>query len=323
MSQQANDGQASGLNPPGPYGFWGDSGSEKGAVIHGDPADNGSGVVGTCDGGTGVWGSTNAGTGVVGLSYDSGVGVFGSTVSGTGVSGSATTGVGVYAASVSGAALRATSDGGQAIIGVSQAQDAINGTSSAVAHAGVSANNDAPASGEIPAGFGLWASSNNTAVYARGTPAAYFDGDVIVAGDVILSNGSGDIAEDFDIEVDVDAGTVLVISADGTLRPSGTPYDSRVAGVVAGAGELRPAVRLQKIPSEGRRAPVALVGKAFCKVDARGAPIAAGDLLTTSATPGHAMNARERSRAFGAVVGKALAGLDSGLGLIPILVTLR
>ena len=45
-------------------------------------------------------------------------------------------------------------------------------------------------------------------------------------------------------------------------------------------------------------------------------------LLTTSATPGHAMKA-ENLRAFGAVIGKAMEGLESGQGLIPILVALQ
>jgi len=95
------------------------------------------------------------------------------------------------------------------------------------------------------------------------------------------------------------------------------------AGVVAGAGTLKPAVVLQRIPSKTPRSPIALVGKVFCKVDATFGAIVAGDLLTTSTTPGHAMKASDKLRAFGAVVGKALAGLDAGTGLIPILVSPR
>jgi hypothetical protein len=69
--------------------------------------------------------------------------------------------------------------------------------------------------------------------------------------------------------------------------------------------------------------PVALVGKVYCRVDADLAPIRPGDLLTTSATPGHARRASDRERAFGAVLGKALGGLAAGRGLVPILVTLQ
>ena len=65
------------------------------------------------------------------------------------------------------------------------------------------------------------------------------------------------------------------------------------------------------------------MGKVFCKVDASYGPIEAGDLLTTSDTPGHAMKAGDPARTSGAVVGKALRGLRDGQGLIPILVSLQ
>ena len=69
--------------------------------------------------------------------------------------------------------------------------------------------------------------------------------------------------------------------------------------------------------------PVALVGKVYCKVDARYSPVEVGDLLTTSPTPGHAMKADDPMKAFGAVIGKALDSLKAGQTLIPILVALQ
>jgi hypothetical protein len=86
------------------------------------------------------------------------------------------------------------------------------------------------------------------------------------------------------------------------------------AGKDAGDSRMRP---------EESRVPVALVGKVYCKVDASYAPIRVGDLLTTSPTPGYAMKADDQNRAFGAVIGKALASLGSGTGLVPILVALQ
>jgi hypothetical protein len=65
------------------------------------------------------------------------------------------------------------------------------------------------------------------------------------------------------------------------------------------------------------------MGKVFCKIDARYAPIEAGDLLTTSDTPGHAMKATDPMKAFGTVVGKALGSLENGTGLVPVLVALQ
>jgi hypothetical protein len=59
------------------------------------------------------------------------------------------------------------------------------------------------------------------------------------------------------------------------------------------------------------------------KVDASFGPIHAGDLLTTSPHAGYAMKVTDKSQAFGATIGKALADLDTGTGIIPIMVTLK
>jgi len=65
------------------------------------------------------------------------------------------------------------------------------------------------------------------------------------------------------------------------------------------------------------------MGKVFCKVDAQTSPVEVGDLLTTSATPGHAMKAEDPTKAFGSVIGKALRPFKEGAGLIPILIALQ
>ena len=51
--------------------------------------------------------------------------------------------------------------------------------------------------------------------------------------------------------------------------------------------------------------------------------IAPGDLLTSSDLPGYAMKASDRSRAAGAVIGKSMTGLESGTGLVLVLVSLQ
>lgn len=68
---------------------------------------------------------------------------------------------------------------------------------------------------------------------------------------------------------------------------------------------------------------VTLGAYAWCKVDADIAPIALGDLLTTSPTRGHAQKVTEPGRAIGAILGKALGALESGKGKIPVLVSLH
>jgi hypothetical protein len=144
-----------------------------------------------------------------------------------------------------------------------------------------------------------------------------------VTGDIRLTNA--DCAEDFDISgaEPVAPGTVMVLGDDDTLTPCRHSYDKRVAGVLSGAGDYRPGIVLDRQPVQGTRAPVALLGKVFCKVDAGYGPVAVGDLLTTSDTPGHAMKAADPFKAFGSVIGKALRPLAAGQGLIPILIALQ
>ncbi len=148
-------------------------------------------------------------------------------------------------------------------------------------------------------------------------------GDVNVKGDVILKGA--DCAEEFAVSgtEPVDPGTVMVIAAEGSLMASRQAYDKRVAGVISGAGDLRPGIILDSQSKETGRLPLAMTGKVYCKVDADYGPVGVGDLLTTSPTCGHAMKASDCGKAFGTVIGKALRGLEAGKGLIPILVALQ
>jgi hypothetical protein len=134
-----------------------------------------------------------------------------------------------------------------------------------------------------------------------------------------------DCAENFDVAPagEIAPGTVMVLEPDGRVVRSILPYDTKVAGVVSGGGDLRPGILLSGDRTNTRnRVPLALAGKVFCRVDARHGPIEAGDLLTTSPTPGHAMRAGDPARAVGAIIGKALRPMRNGSGLIPILVAL-
>ncbi len=155
---------------------------------------------------------------------------------------------------------------------------------------------------------------------ANGVVTIRLDGG---SGDVVLSNA--DCAEVFELEsaLPADPGTVMVLTGDGRVAVSHAPYDRKVAGVVSGAGGLRPGIVLGRQIGVPGRCPLALAGKVFCHADASYGPIALGDLLTTSPTPGHAMKASDLARAFGAVIGKALAPLASGRSLVPMLVTLQ
>jgi hypothetical protein len=93
--------------------------------------------------------------------------------------------------------------------------------------------------------------------------------------------------------------------------------------VISGAGSYKPGIVLDRKASVGRRVPIAVMGKVFCKVDAQYGAIQVGDLLTSSPTPGHAMRIDDPRLAFGSVIGKALDGLRTGTGLLPLLVALQ
>jgi hypothetical protein len=159
--------------------------------------------------------------------------------------------------------------------------------------------------------------------------AGFFDGRVWiggelgVGGDIQLANA--DCAEDFDIsgEALAEPGSVMVIGEDGALHACQSAYDRRVAGVISGAGSYKPALVLDRQARAGNRSPIALMGKVCCKVSTEAGPIEIGDLLTTAATPGHAMKVSDPARGFGAVIGKALQPLREGCGLITILVGLQ
>jgi hypothetical protein len=195
--------------------------------------------------------------------------------------------------------------------------------------------NNAGVFGATDAGAGVLGYSsdeNSPAVYAYGQLkaialdkplAGWFVGDVQVDGDLCLPGA--DCAEHFDVATDeqIEAGAVVVIDEEGALRECRQPYDRRVAGVVSGAGQYRTAIIMDKRDTGTERLPVALMGKVYCKVDARYSAIAVGDLLTSSPTPGHAMGAMDSAKAFGAVIGKALQPWRDGRGLIQILVGLR
>lgn len=201
--------------------------------------------------------------------------------------------------------------------GSSQRNNGVQGTSADSGASGVYGQNDG-------GGIGVGGRSmKGVGIFGEGQLAGRFIGDVEVTGDIRLTNA--DCAEDFDIfgAEPIEPGTVMVVGEEGAMHQSHKAYDKCVAGVISGAGGYKPAIVLDKQQSQSNRKPIALLGKVFCKVDARFAPVEVGDLLTTSDTPGHAMKAVDPLKAFGAVIGKALRPLKAGQELIPILIALQ
>lgn len=151
------------------------------------------------------------------------------------------------------------------------------------------------------------------------------DGEVECA--VLHLTGGADIVEPFEMSHhrELPAGAVVVIDPEnpGKLKQSTSPYDTRVAGIVSGAGGVNPGIRLSQDDTFATGQNVAIGGRVYCQVDATYGAIKPGDLLTTSPSPGHAMKATDRERSYGAVIGKAMTALDSGQGMVLVLVNLH
>ncbi|MEA3014844.1 MAG: hypothetical protein QOD42_3389 [Sphingomonadales bacterium] len=280
-----------------------------------DPNPSSQAIVGWGEA-LGVGGGSHFGEGVRGVTSGSMAGVAGFNSSyrgyGAGVYGETNSqGSGVFGTSFGGIGVFGTSNSGTGVLGITS-----SGTFAAVA----AINRD-----QFSYSAGLYARKEGPFGFA-----GYFEGRVQVTRDLFVAgatvHGFGDCAEDFDVAADADPiepGTVMVLGEDGALRRSTEPCDKRVVGVVSGAGDYQPAIILDRRKGNGGgRLPIALLGKVCCRADAGHGPIAVGDLLTTSGTPGHAMVAKSAAAAAGALIGKALMPLAAGRGLIPVLVTL-
>lgn len=156
-------------------------------------------------------------------------------------------------------------------------------------------------------------------------------GDLNLAGalstTVLTIRGGADVAEPFDMTGpdEMEPGSVVVIDEEnpGKLRLSSEECDTRVAGIISGAGGVKPGLRLhQEGVMEGDHH-VALSGRVYVKADASGGAIKPGDLLTTSARKGRAMKVTDHGRSQGAILGKAMTPIDESTGLVLVLVTLQ
>ena len=150
-----------------------------------------------------------------------------------------------------------------------------------------------------------------------------------VITDEIQITGGSDLSEQFDIEDElesVEAGMLVSIDEDrpGKLKISNGAYDNKVAGIISGAGGIKPGMMMGQAGSEANGAhPVALSGRVYCWADASQGEIKPGDLLTTSDVPGHAMKVADHSKALGSIIGKAMTPLKTGKGLVLVLVSLQ
>lgn len=184
-----------------------------------------------------------------------------------------------------------------------------------------------------------WLGGVNEGVYGQATTSnrvgGYFKNTA--GGTALVADGlakvktlqilGADLAESFPLEgKGAEPGTVLAIAdgRDGALRVCDEAYSRRVAGVVSGANGLDAGVILKgaAYDADGHAA-VALSGRVWVKCDATMGAIRAGDLLTSAARAGYAMRVGDSSHATGAILGKAMSSLETGTGLVLVLVSLQ
>ncbi|MHC4888170.1 MAG: hypothetical protein ACYTEO_01750 [Planctomycetota bacterium] len=158
---------------------------------------------------------------------------------------------------------------------------------------------------------------------------ADFNGDGRIITEELQITGGSDLSEQFDIKGaknGVKPGMLVSIDPKrpGKLLISKSAYDSKVAGIISGAGGIKPGMMMgQKDSAADGVYPVALTGRVYCWADASTGAIQPGDLLTTSSIPGHAMKVSDHTRALGAIIGKAMTSLEKGKGMVLVLVSLQ
>ncbi len=144
---------------------------------------------------------------------------------------------------------------------------------------------------------------------------------------MLAITGGSDLAEPFPISYSekLQAGSAVIIDEKnaGYLTLSTESYDTRVAGIVSGAGGIKPGLTLsQQGVMEGDQN-IALSGRVYVLATASNGAIKPGDLLTTSEIPGYVMKVTDYEKAHGAIIGKAMSSLEKGQGLVLVLVNLQ
>ena len=109
----------------------------------------------------------------------------------------------------------------------------------------------------------------------------------------------------------------------GRLIASGGAYDTRVAGVVSGAGGVNHGIRMGQDDVLDGDTLLAMTGRVHVRCSTENGPIRPGDRLTTASLTGHAMKVTDSARSVGAVIGKAMSSLDEETGLVLVLVNLQ
>jgi hypothetical protein len=190
---------------------------------------------------------------------------------------------------------------------------------------------DSSSSTYPPSTYGDFSSNlsvgGNLALSGQGASITFSDGTVQSTA-WSGSLGGGDYAEAVDVTGEREnykPGDVMVVdpSHSGQFLQSSEPYSHLVSGIYSTKPGVIGRRQITDPKTSTSEVPMAMVGIVPTNVSAENGPIRAGDLLVTSSTRGCAMKGTDPGLMLGAVVGKALSKLDSGTGVIEVLVTLQ
>jgi hypothetical protein len=177
--------------------------------------------------------------------------------------------------------------------------------------------------GNLNVGGNISATGSLSATVSISTPGTITAAGSITGGTIHASYQ--DVAEWVPATHSMTPGTVVVLNPrhGSEVMPSGSAYDTSVAGVVS----AQPGLILGERSSTKEM--IATTGRVKVRVDARTHPVRVGDLLVTSDVPGTAMRSEPIDVAGiklhrpGTLIGKALEPLAAGTGEILVLLSLQ
>ena len=119
---------------------------------------------------------------------------------------------------------------------------------------------------------------------------------------------------------ELEPGDIVVLDEEQEkkIKKSSQPYSTLIVGVVSTNPNMT--MGLLEDNSNEEHPPVALLGRVPTKVTTENGPIKIGDLIVSSSKPGYGMKCDDYDKCQGAVVGKATENLESGEGLIEVLI---